>query len=205
MVEISIDSKEPISYKVKALESGDYEFRVNGSLVRIERKNYNDLLNSFQSGRLAVQLNQLKADCNFPFIAIIGYPNMFNFLEREAMRNMLLSIKLAGILIERLDNQKDYENRLTELVKYFNNETHYNLIPYRYSNPKLSALMFVPGIGFKTAKKLLDTWQDSLIDIYNAPKPALEKIIGSVLADRFYNAIRKPVKKVAKEDYALWD
>jgi ERCC4-type nuclease len=204
-MEISIDSKEPITYKVKALDSGDFEFKTTSGLVRIERKNYNDLLNSFQSGRLSIQLNQLKADCAFPVLAIIGYPCLFNLIEREAMRNLLLSIKLTGILIERLDNQKDYENRLVELVKYFNNEAHYSLIPYRYSNPKYGALMFVPGIGFKTARKLLETWQDSLFDIYTAPKPALAKIIGSTLADRFYTAIHKPVKQVTKEDYDLWN
>jgi len=62
----------------------------------------------------------------------------------------------------------------------------------------------VEGIGYNTARKLLETWQDSLIDIYNAPKPALAKIVGKVLADRFYHSIRKPTKQATKEDYDLW-
>jgi ERCC4-type nuclease len=207
MVEINIDTKEPIEYKLQALQSGDLSFRVNEKLVRIERKNYADLLHSSSDNRLAIQLNQLKADCDFPILAIVGYPNIFNLIDRCALRNLLLSIKLTGVIVERYDNEVDYKARIPELVEYFKDATHFNLIPYRYSNPKLSALMWVQGIGYKKAADLLDTWQDSLIDIYNAPKSGLTKILGSTLADRFYNAIRKPVKQSRdiKKDLELWD
>jgi ERCC4-type nuclease len=203
-MEINIDSKEPLEYKVQALESGDIRFRVNNKLVRIERKEYSDLINSSNSNRLAIQLNQLKADCDFPILAIIGYPKLFNFIDKCGYRNLLLSVKLSGVIIEPYDNEADYKARIPELIEYFKDDTHFNLIPYRYSNPKLGALMWVGGIGFHSANKLLDIYQNSLIDIYNSPKPALTKILGSTLADRFYNAIRKPIKTATKEDYELW-
>jgi ERCC4-type nuclease len=205
MVEINIDSREPIEYKLLTLDSGDFTFTVNNQVIRIERKRYEDLLQSSNSGRLAIQLNQLKSGCNFPVLAIIGYPNMFNLIDRKYFRNMLLSIKLAGIIIEHYDNEADYQNRLPELIEYFKSEKHYNLIPYRYSNPKLGALMWVSGIGYKTANRMLEVWQNSLFDIYIAPKQALTKIIGASLADKFYTAIRKPVKTGnTKEDLDLW-
>jgi ERCC4-type nuclease len=204
MAEIIIDSKEPLSYKIQALESGDINFIANNKRVRIERKNYEDLLNSNRSNRLAIQLNQLKADCDFPILAITGTPNFFNLIDRCELRNLLLSIKLTGVIIERLDNEADYKIRLPELFKYFSETEHISLIPYRYSNPKLSALMWIPGIGYRTAEKMLSTWQDSLYDIYTAPKKAIEKIIGVKLADRFYSGIHKPIKQATKEDYDLW-
>ena len=38
MVEINIDTKEPIEYKLQALQSGDLSFRVNEKLVRMRAK-----------------------------------------------------------------------------------------------------------------------------------------------------------------------
>jgi ERCC4-type nuclease len=204
VTEIFIDSREPLEYKIQALEKGDCVFKVNNQLIRIERKNYDDLIQSFRSGRLAIQLNQLSSDEAIPILAIIGYPSAYNHLSLEAERNLILSIKLTGIIVERLANEADYKSRIRELIEYFESQEHTGLIPYRYSNPKLGALMWVAGIGYKKANLLLDTWQGSLIDIYNAPKQALTKILGAVLADRFYSAIRKPVKQATKEDWDLW-
>ena len=45
-MEIEIDNREPIEYKVKFLESGDIQFRIRGKLVKIERKTIDDLINS---------------------------------------------------------------------------------------------------------------------------------------------------------------
>jgi ERCC4-type nuclease len=205
MVEINIDTREKVAYTLKALASGDISFKVRGKEVKIERKTYEDLIPSRRSNRLAIQLNQLKANCDFHMLAIIGYPNNFNLIDRCAFRDLLLSIKLAGILVERFDNEADFQARIPELAEYFEKEAHFNLIPYRYSNPKLGALMWVQGIGYKTANKMLETWQDSLYDIYTAPKQALAKILGAVLADRFFNAIHKPVKQASKADYDLWE
>ena len=121
MIDIEIDTREPIALKLKALEVGDYQFRVNNKLIRIERKTMPDLIQSFRSNRLAIQLNQLKADCDYPFLAVIGHPGRYDFIDRSELRNMLLSVKLSQILVERFDNDGDYLARLPELVEYFRN------------------------------------------------------------------------------------
>jgi len=201
MTEIIIDSKEPFEYKIKALASGDIAFTVEGKQVLIERKTWADLFSSQSTGRLAIQLNQLRGNCDIPMLAIIGYPHDYNELRRK---NLLLAIQLAGIVYFTCNTQAALEARLKEIYDFLLKE-HTSLLPYRYTNPKLAALMFVAGIGYKTANRMLDTWQGSLIDIYTAPKQALAKIIGDRLADRFYQAIRKPVKQATKADYDLFE
>ncbi len=204
-MEIEIDSKEPLEYKIQALESGDLRFKIRDKQVIIERKNWNDLIESHRNNRLAIQLNQMLQPDTLGILIIVGHPTDYGIqVSRKYIRNLFLSIFLMGIRIERVDNEADYKARVLEIIEYLKSD-HFSLIPNRYSNPKLGALMWVAGIGYKKANLLLDTWQGSLIDIYNAPKQALAKIIGNVLADRFYNSIRKPVKQATKEDYALWD
>jgi ERCC4-type nuclease len=204
MTEIEIDSKEPLKYKIEALEYGDIVFTVRGRKIRIERKTWDDLLKSHQQGRLAIQLTQLKADDAIPILFIEGYPIQLTPRQR---RNLLLSIKLDGIIVEAVNSRADLFNRVKELEEYFDTEQHIGLIPYRYSEPKLGALMWIPGIGYKKAKSLLSAWQGSLIDIYNAPKVALAKYLGESTADRFYTSIRKQPKIITnvKDDYKLWD
>jgi len=142
MTEINIDSREPMNYKIEAMERGDCIFKIRDKLIRIERKNYSDLIHSLNDGRLAIQLNQLKADRDFPILAVIGYPNIFNIMDRKAFRNLLLGVKLTGVIVERYDNETDYKNRIIELYEYFSHEQHDSLIPYRYTNPKYGALMW---------------------------------------------------------------
>lgn len=204
MTEFTVDSREPFSYKIEALEFGDCQFRVNGKLVRIERKTWDDLLNSLASGRLAIQLNNLKADNAYPFLMIVGNPT--KPLDRRTKRNILLSIKLCGILVESIDNLEDYNSRIKELHDFLDTDNHTSLIPYRYSDPKLGAIMWVSGIGFKRAKALLELYQGDLASIYMSDIPALSKVLGSKLAYEFYHAVRKYPKtvKASKEDYDLY-
>lgn len=198
--EIIVDSREPLDFKIQFMESGDYKLVIDDKIVKIERKTWCDLINSLHDGRLAIQCNQLKADCYLPILIITGYPPQ----DDTTRRNLLFSIKLTGILVETLFNASQFKSRVLEIYEYLKSEQHISMIPYRYSNPRLAALMWVPGIGFTHAKKMLSVWQDSLIDIYNASKPALEKVIGDRLADRFYYAIRKLVKQATDKDYDLW-
>ncbi len=200
MDQIIIDSREPVDVKILFLESGDVRMTVNGKVVKIERKTWYDLENSLHDGRLAIQLNQLKADCWLSMLIITGYPPKDDIFRR----NLLFSIKLTGVLVETLFDAGIYRERVTEIYNYLKTDQHISMIPYRYNNPKLGALMWVSGIGYQTGKKMLATWQNSLIDIYNAPKLDLSNIIGNTLADRFYVAIRKPVKIATQADYDLW-
>jgi ERCC4-type nuclease len=203
-MEINIDSKEPLEYKIQALESGDIRFKIRDYQIIIERKEWRDLINSHRNNRLAIQLNQMTAPNTLGILAVVGYPESYGVnVSRAYIRNLMFSIFLLGIKVERLENEADYKKRIPELIEYLKNG-HTSLIPNRYSNPKLGALMWVAGIGYVKANKLLEIYQGSLIDIYNSPKQALAKILGDTLADRFFTSIHKPVKTATKEDYDLW-
>jgi hypothetical protein len=135
-----------------------------------------------------------------PILFLEGSPD--TFIPKRVKRNVLISVKLMGIAIETVEGEQDIKIRINELRDYFNNTHHTGLIPYRYSDPKLAALMWVSGIGYKRARKLLDLYQGDLLSIYGSSKEALAKSIGETLADRFYHAIRKQ-PKLAKGNFCL--
>jgi ERCC4-type nuclease len=200
MDKIIVDSREPVDIKVQFLESGDVRMVVDNKIVKIERKTWYDLKNSLYDGRLAIQCNQLKADCWLSMMIITGYPPKDDLFKH----NLLFSIKLTGVLVETLFDASKFKDRVIEIYEYLKANQHISMIPYRYNNPKLGALMWVGGIGYSHAKKLLELYQGDLVSIYVSEKRALSKVLGDALADRFYTAIRKPVKVATKEDYDLW-
>lgn len=183
---VKLDTREPLSIKLEALQTGDLEFTAAGQRIVIERKTWPDLLSSLKDGRLAQQLARLRTlDC-IPFLFIEGSGQD---LPEKLRRNILLSIKLQGIIIEAFPDFQGEKQRVLELQEYFSHE-HISMLQYRYSDSRLAGLCWIPGIGPKKAQKLLARF-GSISGVALAIESELAAELGSKLASIVYRKLRE--------------
>jgi Fanconi anemia group M protein len=167
-----------IGVEIKSLLVGDYI--INDTVI--ERKTYNDFINSIMNKRLINQLEEIKQYPNFLLI-IEGEEHEIakRKIEKNAIKGFLLSVLLKGkvpILFT-----KDYEETAEFLYVLAKKQTgnDFSLRATKKTRNQKEQLQFVlegfPGIGPILAKKLLNQFK-SIKNIINAPEEELKKILG---------------------------
>lgn len=167
-----------IKVELKNLFVGDY---IINNIV-VERKTYNDFINSIIDKRLIKQLEKIKQYPNFLLIIEGNEEEIANRkMNKNAIRGFLISVLLKSkvpILFT-----KDYEET-SEFLYILAKKQEKNNFSLRAKNRKMSKkeqLQFIlegfPGIGPTTAKKLLKKFK-SIKKIINASEEELKEILG---------------------------
>ena len=167
-----------IRVELKNLFVGDY---IINNIV-VERKTYNDFINSIIDKRLIKQLEKIKQYPNFLLIIEGNEEEISNRkMNKNAIRGFLISVLLKSkvpILFT-----KDYEET-SEFLYILAKKQEKNNFSLRAKNRKMSKkeqLQFIlegfPGIGPTTAKKLLKKFK-SIKKIINASEEELKEILG---------------------------
>jgi Fanconi anemia group M protein len=176
------------------LKVGDY--LVNN--IAIERKTVSDFISSMINKRLHSQMESLQQYEN-KLLLIEGieeqelYSDNSEGVSSNAVRGFLLSILLKHkIPIIFTKNAEDTAKFIDVLAR--KKETESSLNASRKSFNKKEQIQFIlegfPGIGPKTAKKLLEKFK-TMNNIFNAPLEEITKVIGKK-ADIF---------KIIEEEY----
>ena len=154
--------------------------------VAIERKTVSDFLSSMINKRLIQQLEDIKQYPNYLLlIEGLAEKNLYNDNEKDlinpnAVRGFLLSILLKyKVPIIFTKNEADTAKFISVLAKKQDSEM--GIRAKKISRDKKETLQFLlegfPGIGPKTAKKLLEKYK-TIKNIINTPQEELEKEIG---------------------------
>ena len=167
--------------------------------VAIERKTVSDFISSMINKRLSSQLNDLQQyDDKLVLIEGIEEQELYSEdqergVSSNAIRGFLLSIALKHkIPLIFTKNEEDTAKFINVLAR--KKETESSLNVTKKSLNKKEQMQFIlegfPGIGPKTAKKLLETFH-SIKGILNTSKEDLNKTIGK----------KADISKLAKEEY----
>ncbi len=163
---------------IEHLKTGDY---IIEDLV-IERKTYNDFLNSIINKRIIKQIESLKQYPN-KLLIIEGHEEEIKerLFHKKAIRGFTLSIILKHkIPLYFTKNSKETAElllHLSEKKKNNNNSLRENKKSRNKKEQQQYILEGFPGIGSSTAKKLLKEFK-TLKNIFNAPEEELKKTIG---------------------------
>jgi len=177
------------SYLIKAgFEVEFKELKVADYIVKntaIERKTVQDFVSSMINKRLLKQIEELKQYEN-KLILVEGIEEQELYTDDEtgvngnAIRGFLLSITMKhGIPLIFTKNQKDTAKFISVLAKKQEKEISFKAKKKTFN--KKEQLQFIvegfPGIGPKTAKKLLKEFK-TLKNIINASEEELKKVLG---------------------------
>ncbi len=168
--------------ELKELKVGDY--LVNE--IAVERKTVSDFILSMINRRLLNQIEELKQYENkLLIIEGIEEQDLYNDENKNgvganSIRGFLLSILLKHkIPILFTQNYKDTAKFIERLAR--KKETNISIRAVKKSLNKQEQMQFIlegfPGIGPKTAKKLLEKFS-TLQNIFSAPQEELQKVIG---------------------------
>jgi Fanconi anemia group M protein len=184
-----------LEVELRELKVADY--LVNN--IAIERKTVSDFLSSMISKRLAFQLNDLQQyEKKLLLIEGLEEKELYSDENMEginanAVRGFLLSIALKhNVPFIFTKNEEDTAKFINILAR--KKETESSLNVTKKSLNKKEQMRFIlegfPGIGPKTAKKLLETFH-SIKGILNASKEEINKAIGK----------KAEIFKIAEEEY----
>ena len=173
-----------LGFEIEFRELKVADYLVNN--VAIERKTVSDFISSMISKRLTKQLEELQQyESRLLVIEGIEEQEIYNEkneggIHPNAIRGFLLSIVLRyKIPIIFTKNYEDTARFIMVLARKKEKDSSLNVT--KKSLNKKERLQFIlegfPGIGPKTAKKLLAKFR-TLKEIVNAPLGELEKIIG---------------------------
>lgn len=172
--------KEDFDIEFRELKIADYIIKD----VAIERKTINDFISSMFNKRLIKQLEELQEYEN-KILIIEGFAEQPLYSDSgptnaNALRGFLISILLKyKIPVLFTKNPKDTAKFISVIAKKREKET--SLKTKKRTLDKKEQLQFIlegfPGIGPKTAKKLLEEF-GSLKKIFNASENELKKILG---------------------------
>jgi len=168
----------------KQLSLGDY--LVKGKVI--ERKTFSDLQSSIINKRIFSQLNDL--DPEHSILIIEGSSE--KFIHENAIRGFLLSLAVSyKIPFLFSEDEKETATYISLLAKKEDKRD----ISLRHTRSGLTTeqrkqfiLEGFPGIGPKSAKKLLDRFK-SLENIFNAPEEELREMLGKK-AESFTNLLK---------------
>jgi len=185
-----------INLEIKTLSIGDYIVKPE---TVVERKNLKDFLVSIFDGRLFNQCQKLKDHYQYPIILIEGNLSDLGkisdnpFIFYGAISSILIDFKIpitntldiyhtSKLLISMSSKQGAIQGNFLKKIKKSTN----------LKIQQLSILCSLPGIGEKTAEKLLNKF-GSPIDVLNASAVSLSKIDG-------LSPLRiKKIKKILEE------
>lgn len=173
--------KAGLEVELKELKVADYLVRG----VAIERKTVSDFISSMLNGRLLKQLGELQQYEN-KLLMIEGideqelYSNTNEGVHSNSIRGFLLSILLRHkIPIIFTKNPEDSAKFIELIARKKKNEHPLNV--KKRSLDKKEQLQFIlegfPGIGPKTARKLLEKFK-TIKNITNASEEELKEAIG---------------------------
>lgn len=168
----------------RSLEIGDYVIQN----IVIERKTFSDLISSMISKRLFQQLNQLQ-QYEKKMLILEGRHELKEdfFLNPNSYKGLILSILLNHqvpiIYTENEEQTADYLMLLAkQQVKQNQEMSFHSRIPKTEQEQKKYILESFPGIGPKTAEKLLNEFKN-LKNIFNASEEQLKPILKSKTLD----------------------
>ncbi len=173
-----------LGFEIEFRELKVADYLVNN--IAIERKTIPDFISSMINKRLAKQLEELQ-QYESKLLIIEGIEEQEIYSEKNeggihpnAIRGFLLSIVLRyKIPIIFTKNYEDTAKFIMVLARKKEKDSSLNVT--KKSLNKKERMQFIlegfPGIGPKTAKKLLEKFR-TLKEIVNAPLEELEKIIG---------------------------
>lgn len=190
-IKVIIDNREKNSLVASKLASIGFEiefqqlpvadYLIND--IAIERKTISDLKSSIINKRIFSQLSELR-QYKKPLLIIEGgrhklYDNIV--LHENAIRGFLLSVAVnSQIPVIFTENEKDTAKHLSLLANKKQNKEFSLRAKISLSEKEQAQFILegFPGIGPKTAKKLLNSFS-SLENIFNASEKQLSEIIGS--------------------------
>ncbi len=175
---------EPLALE---LETGDYMFenRDTGECVIFEYKKMTDFLSSVTDGRIFEQVKRMNDEFDWHFVVIEG---TIDDLEKENRRRMIqrgtgrpFSLNQFYGVIARLNcyttvtqchNQAQAFNYMEkQMLKIFDDKPLCKHFKNESDNPALNFLAGINGVGFKTAKLIVDEFNiDSLTDLVSVVK-----------------------------------
>ncbi|VVB82750.1 3'-flap repair endonuclease Xpf [uncultured archaeon] len=172
-----------LGFEVEFLELKVGDYLVNN--IAIERKTVSDFISSMINRHLAKQLDELQQYEN-KLLLIEGleehelYSDNSEGMNANAVRGFLLSILLKHkIPIIFTKNAEDTAKFIDVLARKKENESSLNATKKSFN--KQEQMQFIiegfPGIGPKTAKKLLEKFK-TMKNIFSASQEELEKEIG---------------------------
>lgn len=182
--------------EIKILPIGDY---IVAPETVVERKTLHDLMSSIFDGRLFDQCNRLKEHFQLPIILVEGNLDEIEDLTENplifygAVATVALDFKIpviptpsaahtAKLLVSMCSRKNTHQGPFLKKIKKTND----------IQRQQLTALCSLPGVGEKTATKLLEKF-GSPLRVLNASTSELSKVGG--LGDAKASRIKKMLQK----------
>jgi ERCC4-type nuclease len=172
-----LESSKEIDLEVKSLKIGDY---LIGNTI-IERKTTSDFVSSMINKRLIQQLNQMKKYKQQMLIIEGDFESLYRLKNSNSVRGFILSLSQQIPIIFTQDNEDTAKYLITLAKQQLKPKIEFTLhsrIPKTIKEQKQYVLEAFPGIGPKSAKKLLKEFK-TLTNTLNASFENLEKILKS--------------------------
>lgn len=174
--------KQGFQIQFQQLEVGDY--LINNFLI--ERKSIGDLQSSIINKRIFQQIQQLNSQSYQPLLIIELTTGFEAIIHENALRGFFLSLSQENkIPYLFTKDEKDTSIYLSLLAKR-NSNKEISLRPSMKFKTKEERMQFIlegfPGIGPKTAKKLIEKFK-TLKAVFNASESELQNILGKRTED----------------------
>ncbi len=192
---IYVDFREPerivsklrslgVAVKVGSLEAGDYLIKHSSYEVVVERKDFDDFLNSIADGRLFRQVHTLESRYQLSLLAIIGDIDevlTYRDFSRNAVIAAIVSIpvKTRGRVAPLLfADEEDFCYALRTIDRKLA-EGEFEVLPRaaRKDRAQVAMLTAIPGVGEKLAVELLRRF-GSVQRVANASMAELMRVSG---------------------------
>ncbi len=192
---IYVDFREPerivsklrslgVAVKVRSLEVGDYLVRHSNYEVAVERKDFDDFLNSIADGRLFRQVHMLESRHRLSLLAVIGDIDgvlTYRDFSRSAIIAAIVSIpvKTGGRVAPLLfADEEDFCYALRTIDRKLT-EGEFEVLPRVAGKDRAQVAMLtaIPGVGEKLAVELLKRF-GSVQRVANASTAELMRVSG---------------------------
>jgi len=193
--------KKGVSIRFRQLPVGDY---LISEKIAIERKSLKDFSKSIFDGRLFDQISRLKEAYDIPVIIVEGDYTELPFVTENlnALRGALLSLAIDfDIKIIHSINKEETAEYIALIAKHEMKKQGSSQYPLVKGKPpkiekikdwQLYVLQSLPGIGIKSAEKLLNEFKN-LKNVFNASEKELARIIGEAKARKVIEVINKRI------------
>ena len=185
-----------INIEMKKLPVGDY---IVGPETVVERKSISDLVSSIFDGRLFDQCNRLKEHFQNPVILMEGDVDEIETITENplvfygAVSSIAIDFKIpiihtpnathtSKLLVSMSSRKESTQGPFLKKIRKSNN----------IQQQQLSALCSLPGVGEKTAKRMLAKF-GSPVNVFTASLAELSKVegLGSAKAKKIKNMLEK--------------